>query len=316
MSGSGEILVLKDHATGAALVGFLAVRKSSVGMTRGEFGKQYLNLSLFDGETEITAKQWDFGGQPPEENTVIKVAATMDSYQGQPQLIISKWRPVEPGECTQKFIPVCPQNIDEMKHQLAQHIIGITHEGLHTIVRLTINAYEEMFCNCPAGMYHHQNYIGGLLEHTLGVVKIAKKLAFGENVNLDLLVAGALLHDIGKIYDYNWEGCTITFTDEGKMIGHVANGLIVLETIYTQHPTIGLDKDTFRLLNHMVASHPGELEWGAVVKPVIKEALILHRADQMDTEWWKIDKAESEAEPGKWTKKVLGFNKEFFVVPR
>ncbi|MFA5451646.1 MAG: HD domain-containing protein [Dehalococcoidales bacterium] len=276
-----------------------------------KIGSPYLSLTLSDGETDIASKQWNYVDDPPSENTVIKVQALLETYQGEPQLNIQRWRAAEEGECLQRFIPMSPCDIKQMKESLLVFVGSISNKGLRKLVEAVLECSMEAFCQCPAAMYHHHNYIGGLLEHTLEVVRQAQKLSFGEDINDDLLLAGAILHDIGKIWTYDWSGCSIIMTDLGKMVGHIVKGIVKVSEVGAK--ITELNDETIRLLLHLIASHHGKLEWGSPVEPVTKEALILHKADLADVEFWKIAKAASEVEPGQWTGKILGINREFYV---
>ncbi len=310
-----ESTYIKDYSPGQEYIGFLAVRKASPDKTNGGTGKPFLNATLSDGDDDYNAKQWNYDGPSPAENTIIKVQAMVETYLGKPQLKIIRWRPAEEGECSQRFIPVCPRSINEMADELHQNIISINHSGLQELVTDLINAYREDFISCPGAMKHHHAYIGGLLEHTLGVAAIASKLALGEEVDKDLLLAGAILHDTGKIWECDWTGHAITMKTEGRFIGHICKGITLIENWTMRCPGV-VDRETLNLLLHMIVSHHGKLEWGSPVEPITKEAVILHQADYIDTNLWKINKAEADTEPGTWTKKIYGVNKEFYVPSR
>jgi len=300
--------MLKDYQPGQTLTEFLAVRKASIAEAKN--GKKYLSCTLSDGETELNGKQWDFSGDPPKENTVIKVQADVEQYNGANQLVIQKWRNAEPGESDpSKFIGKCQVPLTEMESQLDHFINSISHIELGDFVHKVIEGSYKEFIACPGAMRHHHNYIGGLLEHTLSVTAMALTVALPGSSN-DLIIAGGLLHDIGKIYEYDWSGCSIQMTTEGRLCGHIAIGIRYLEA-YNQG--INLDKNTYLALSHMIVSHHGKLEWGSPVEPAMKEADALHQADVMDAHSWKIQKAEAEAGDKEWTDRIYGIGREFYV---
>lgn len=291
-----------DCAIGESIVGFFAVRNVNVSTARN--GSTFLSCVLSDGQMELPAKQWDLVGIPPRENTVIKVQAVMDRYQGQPQLVIQRWREAEPGEYKpDQFIPKSPLDPASMWQELQCFIGQIQHPGLSRLVDIVLNNYTDAFISCPGAVKHHHAYIGGLLEHTLGVCKNALAVAT-DNCNKDLLLAGAILHDIGKIQTYDWKGCNITVTDEGKLLGHIVIGAKILESCMSANPPPELDKKTHNALLHLLISHHGKLEWGSPVEPMMKEAVILHAADMLDAQLWKMSRAEAEAEAGEERKQV------------
>ena len=301
---------IKDYTTGQTFVGFMAVRKASVQPTKN--GSKFLSLDLTDGQTDIPAKQWDFTDIPPAENTVIKVKATMDQYQGQPQLIIQRWKLAEPGEADpSQFIGRCPVDIGTMMNELCSYINMIQNPDLKTLVNIIVSDNADRFIACPSAMKHHHAYIGGMLEHTLGVV--SKSMAMSPvEINRDLLIAGAALHDIGKLWEYDWSGCCIQLTNEGRLHGHIAIGVKVLQSYaeYTEY----VGRNIYDALLHVILSHHGRLEWGSPIEPVIKEAIIIHQADMLDVQLNKIQKAETESGDSEWTAKIYGINREFYVL--
>lgn len=302
--------MLKDYQTGQNFAEFLAVVKSTVGTAKNN--KPYLDLRLSDGETQLSAKQWDYTGDAPKENTVIAVKATMESYQGTPQLVVEKWRPSEPGEVDpSKFIGKSPYLITAMWTELQAFLGLIKNQNLASLVDRILENNIDKFTSCPAAMGHHHNYIGGLLEHTLGVLKYALAIA-PDNCNKDLLIAGAILHDFGKIDEYDWSGCTITLKPTGKLLGHIAIGYGTVNHYWSQDQS--LDLDTLNGLLHLILSHHGKLEWGSPVEPKMKEAFVLHQADMMDANLWKINKAEHDAGEEQWTAKISGIGREFYVL--
>ena len=184
---------------------------------------------------------------------------------------------------------------------------------LHIVNELTIECkgLYKNFRDAPAAKYHHHAYIHGLLEHTVGVTNKALSMA-DEATDKDLLITGALLHDIGKTREYDWSGCTITRTNRGKLLGHIVMGCLMIEEVDSRTETTPLEK-SIKLL-HLIASHHGKKEWGSPVEPMTKEAIILHQADMLDYQMHVIDKARNEAaEDAEWTGKVNGIGREFYL---
>lgn len=299
---------MSDYIVGQKITDFFAVKKSNIGTARND--SKYLDLRLSDGKQELSAKQWDYTGDSPQENTIIKIQAMVGSYQGQIQLIIQQWRQMQPGECDSiKFLPVCPWSKDDLLEDfyiLAEKVQDDDYSNL--VKTVTGSPVFELFVTAPGAKSIHHAYLHGLLEHSVDVARKALAMA-DSSTNKDLLIAGALLHDIGKIHAYDWSGCVITNTAVGYLVGHIALGLMTIDGFIRN-----MDQDKKLLLYHLIASHHGKLEWGSPVEPQTKEAVILHAADMMDFQVNVIDKAMAEAAPGsEWTSKARGIGREFYI---
>ncbi|MBS3969235.1 MAG: HD domain-containing protein [Clostridia bacterium] len=162
---------------------------------------------------------------------------------------------------------------------------------------------------------HHHAYIGGLLEHSLAVCK--RSLALAElsmiTINKDLLVIGSLLHDIGKIYSYEYDKPPIRLSSEGKLLEHIVIGLNLTSDAYKNTMPL-LDKEDYLHLQHMIASHHGKLEWGSPIVPKIIEAEILHTADNLDAIDFKYNKAvQDKSDNQEWSDWIKGLGKEVWV---
>lgn len=166
------------------------------------------------------------------------------------------------------------------------------------------------FCISPAAQYMHQNYPGGLMEHSLGVAHICLNIAkLHKEVNRSLIIAGALFHDIGKIKELCIKA-GIQYTDEGKLLGHTVLGIQILSEImegFDMPP--GLKNQIL----HMVASHHGKHEWQAPVRPKFLEAMILHLADMMDAEIWKFKSAKPAKAGSCWSDYMKNIGSEVFL---
>lgn len=300
---------LSDYQIGKRIEGFFAVIKAGLGNARN--GSRYLDLRLGDGRQEIPAKQWEYKGAVPRENTIIKVQAMADNYQGQIQFVVQKWEEAQPGECDPgRFIPVCPRNKEDLLDDFFGLVESVKDNDYLCLLENFINSLAfKSFIVAPGAKTIHHAYLHGLLEHSVDVAKKALAIA-DDATNKDLLITGALLHDIGKIHEFDWSGCIINRTAPGKLVGHIALGLIIIDGLNRE----ARDTEKHLLLCHLVASHHGNREWGALVEPQTKEAVILHTADMLDFQFNAIDKAVAGATPGcEWTGKAAGIGREFYV---
>jgi 3'-5' exoribonuclease len=160
----------------------------------------------------------------------------------------------------------------------------------------------DIFSKAPAARMMHHAYIGGLLEHTLSMVHIGKMLTgLYSYVNKDLLLAGILLHDMGKGLEYDTSG-SFNFTDDGRLVGHVVRAAITVEKAAAELDDIR--EEDVRELVHLILSHHGQLEWGAPVVPKTVEAVLLHQIDLLDSRMQGfIDHVENDLGGGRWTSK-------------
>jgi len=305
------VKVLINYAVGQTFQGFLAIKRCEVRQTSTK--KDYLDLTLSDGHTDMVARAWEHTGPAPTVNTVIYANAMMTQYRSDNQLNINKWRVSGDGECNPAdFLPVTPKDVNQMREELKGYMLRITDPGLVQMLRSIFTFYYNDFIEAPAALYYHEPYIGGLLEHTCGVVDQCLRLAT-DDIDTDLLLTGAILHDIGKCLDYNWKNsCVITMTDTGQLLGHITQGMMLISGQAVNCPDLTTER--LNLLLHLIASHHGKLEYGSPVEPRTKEAILLHNADMLNAELWKINKAQSQTPDGEnWTGKVIGMNRRFWV---
>lgn len=296
---------LADLQKGNKFCGCLAVRDANIRPASNQ--KNFLDLLLTDGNMNIPAKKWEYTGPLPINNTVIFLESTVDNYRGQIQLVVDTWRPAEPSEFhPRQFLPVSDINPEETWEIIYEKILNIFDPSLKEVLARVFKDYLPQFMIAPAAIHHHHNVIHGLLEHTAGVLTICLNMATVDT-DLDMLITGAVLHDIGKIEAYDYSGVTIGMTDRGKLLGHLICSLFIVE----RYADI-LSPGRRDLLMHLIAAHHGVLNWGSPVEPVTQEALILHNADKMDVDLWKVAKAKRDA-TDRWTGKVIGFNREFYA---
>lgn len=249
-------------------------------------GTPYGHLELRDRSGSITAKIWDNAStifEVIDIGNFIHIKAQVGSYKNRLELTVSSIKTVAPKQIDlAQFLPHTKQDIELMAEQLKELLEEVKDPYLTQLLQAFFKdtSFMSAFQKVPASIGHHQAYIGGLLEHTLMVVKLSHfVLPEYPMLNGDLLLASAFLHDIGKSRDYAVD-YRFDKTIEGRLIGHIAIGL---EMITEKIKTIKDFPDDLTLqLKHLLLSHHGELELGAVVLPMILEAIILHYLDNLD----------------------------------
>lgn len=267
----------------------VVVRESK--LCRTGQGKPYLDVILFDGETECRGKSWNHEGDIPVKGDILFILCTKEEYKGNPQVIITHWRPAKDHEIASvEFIPRCSGNLEEMFAEIKRLNNCITIPELKNMVFAILADYEKEFIIWPAAMTHHGAYIGGLLEHTYKVLVSAMSMSNsnGDYIDLNLILAGATLHDIGKLKSLKIGQLDIDMTNEGRFLDHIILGILLIKDYAVKYNVPSLVQEK---LLHVLASHHGHYEWGSPVKPVLKEAMIIHHADLLDAQCNKMDNA-------------------------
>ena len=276
-------------------------------------GKSFLSLKLVDKTGMIDAKIWEMSNSIGDfdEGNIVKIDGTVTTFNNELQLKITKLRRSNEGEYVPAdYIPTTTKNIDEMYKQVLAIIKAVKTPHIKTLLKnLLVDDKElaEKFKTHQAAMYVHHGFVGGLLEHTLSVAEVA--ISLGKRykyVDLDLLVAGALLHDIGKVHELqalpNSE-----YTDDGQMLGHIVIGIEMISKEIDKIPDF--PHETASLIKHLIVSHHGEYEFGSPKLPATPEAMLLHFADNIDAKLTTFAEIyEKDAGLGKWTsfQKSLG----------
>ena len=270
-------------------------------------GTNFLTMALKDATGKITAVMWDnFAGVSSgaiKDNDFVEVLGEVLTYNSQLQFKLARLTKVSDEEVDSSFfLPMCPVPVPEMERELRALIAQITDKDYHRLVDFVFEnaAFMERFRRAPSAVSMHQAYIGGLLEHTLCVVRNALKMADNYPMaNRSLLIASGLLHDIGKVIEFNYDK-KIAYSDAGRLLGHISIGNAMVECHCAQLEAFPPAKKV--LLQHIVLSHHGLLEYGSPKRPSTLEALILHHADLLDAQLSNyIDYAKAATKTGtKW----------------
>ncbi len=267
---------------GGPVTGQLAVVRTESRVTRA--GKPYLSVLLADRTGQIDAKDWDHAGENEavfEPGTVVKIRATVEEYNGERQLKIEKARRLRPGEYDPgDFVPVSIYDTDAMYAALGEVISGVRDVWIRKLLETVHCRYAEGWKLSPAAMRIHHAFAGGLLEHVLSMCRAARALcAHYTMLDGDVLIAGCILHDLGKMREIE-TGMTISHSVTGKLVGHIAEGLIMFEDCC--RGIEGFPEETRMLLRHMIISHHGSFEFGALKVPMTPEAIVLSALDDLD----------------------------------
>ena len=275
-------------------------------------GKSYYSMTLQDKTGTIDAKVWDLSNaiEHFEAMDYIAVVGQITSFQGNLQLNISRIRRASEGEYNvDDYMPMTKKNREEMYKEVVALVDSVKEEHLNKLLKMFFvedKDWVKRFVNHSAAKAVHHGFIGGLLEHTLGVAKMCDYMANNYPIiNRDLLITAALFHDIGKL-DELASFPINDYTDEGNFLGHIYMGAEVIGEKVKEIP--GFPKALELELKHCILAHHGELEFGSPKKPAIVEAMALNFADNADAKletFTEILSGSNESET--W----LGFNRFF-----
>lgn len=250
-------------------------------------GEPYLSLILGDRTGDIEARMWDNAAEVIdtfERDDFLKVRGLLQVHQGRLQLIVHKLlkQPVESVDQTD-FFPASLRDPEEMLSELRGIVGAFQNAHLRTLVEAFLNDHEitRKLKLAPAGKSVHHAFLGGLLEHLLSMCTVAKLLAgHYREVDLDLLLTGVVLHDIGKIDELTYDR-SFGYSTQGQLLGHIQIGISMLAEKVRMVP--GFPPRLRILVEHMILSHHGESEFGSPKQPLFMEALLLHHIDNMDS---------------------------------
>jgi 3'-5' exoribonuclease len=291
---------------GQAVEEVFLVKDMSRAETRS--GKPYLMLTLMDRTGEIGARLWENADAflaICEPGSLVQVTGQGQAYRGTLQLKIDNVLPVDKKEADMElFLHAAKTDIDEM----AREITAMAHNVQDSFYRKLLltffrdSSFFVAFQHAPAAKAMHHAYLGGLLEHTLAVAKLAGLIAdCYPALDRDLLMTGALLHDIGKTRELAFDAFPFEYTVRGRLVGHLVIGI---EMIQEKTKTIpGFPEEMATRLQHLILSHHGRYEFGSPALPMISEAFVLNFLDDLDAKLNFMNRLEEQAPgPGyQWT---------------
>lgn len=274
---------IEDLREGARFDDVFLVSGKSIGKTQD--GATFLRIKLVDRTGNIDGIKWDANESTCSSFTMddyVQARGVVNRYKDKLQVVfesIRKWsEKVDPAD----FLPKCAKDMTQMMDQLRSIIATVKHPQLKALLLHFFDdpKFATRFSTAPAAMKIHHACIGGLLEHSLSVAQLCDSIAshFPE-ANRDLLITGAIMHDVGKIDEFSWAK-SIRYSDSGHLVGHVVGGAMMVDTAAAEipgfHPLLRL------VLTHIMLSHHGEKDFGSPKRPKCVESLILHYVEDLD----------------------------------
>ena len=250
-------------------------------------GESYLNLALADKTGEVEAKMWENVEQVHstfERDDFVKVKGAVQLFRQRPQLTVHKLRRLEEREVDlTDYFPRSARDPEEMWQELEKFVEAVQNEWWKALLEKILSDPEmaARLRMAPAAKSLHHAYLGGLLEHILSLCRLCKLVIQNySGMDPDLLITGAILHDLGKIYELSYAR-SFGYTTEGQLLGHMIQELEIVHRALAEIP--GFPRPLQTLVEHMIISHHGQYEFGSPKLPMFPEALLLHYLDNLDS---------------------------------
>ena len=281
----------------------------------GRSGSEFVFLSLQDASGQIVAKLMadvDRYKDEFEAGEFVRVEGRGSVYNGQVQLVLSTIRRVNPDQDRREgfneadAVLSAPRPIEEMWAELHDHLRAVKNDHIRVLLNRIVADHAEPLKVWPAAQVIHHAYRGGMLEHITKMAEIGRFVTAAYGANWDLVLAGIILHDIGKLQELAYDGGAASYTRDGNLVGHIALGIVMVrESI---NGMSGFPDDLRAQIEHLIASHHGLREHGSPVEPKTIEAFILASIDELDAKLSQVRKAiaedPSEGEFTGWNKRL------------
>jgi 3'-5' exoribonuclease len=316
---------IKDLTADQVISTFFLVHEKEVRNTNT--GKPYLRMELGDRSGTIEARMWDQFepfAKDVHRDDFVKVQARVEIYRNKPQLSLQQFRRAKPEEIDlADFLAHTKFNVEELYQQVLADAEGMKNPWLKKLALRILNdpRIAVRYKRAPAAKVMHHAYLGGLLEHVAGLCGLAKQIAAHyPELDLDLLLTAAMLHDVGKLDELCYDRA-VGYTTEGQLLGHI---VMELETVTKAMEEIeGFPAKLKAVVEHVLISHHGQYEFGSPKLPMIREALVFHYLDDMDSKMsavrtaMSVDSGEEEwsAYSGALGRKFLRLDRYLEEVP-
>jgi|CZKC01.1.fsa_nt_gi 3'-5' exoribonuclease len=274
-----------DLAADQTVTTFFLVTEKEVRSTQN--GKLYLRLELGDRTGAIEARMWDHfedSAATIARDDFVKIQGRVEIYRNKKQLMLDRLRKADASEVdAQDFYAHTEANVDLLWARLRELAESIQNPWLRQLLEAVLDDVDiaPRMRRAPAAKTMHHAFLGGLLEHVISLCELCEVVAARyPETNRDLLMTGAILHDIGKVYELSYER-SLGYTTEGQLIGHI---VIAVELIGRKVCALpGFPEELSILVKHMILSHHGQYDFGSPKLPMFREAVMLHYLDDLDS---------------------------------
>ena len=303
---------IRDLAAGDRFSGWYLLKSVQTAVTGA--GKPYLNLRLADLAGEIPGKAWDYSGPigPADAGQPVWVRGRVETYPNAPQTVLDEIRLADESDEVDiaRLIPTAPHDPALMLAYVESTLQKLEDADYRALTLAILERRRDAFAALPGGKMMHHSFLHGLLMHTANMMQQASALAriYADVIDRDLLIAGAFLHDIGKLSEFAVSplGLVSDYSKEGQLLGHLFLGA---EEVGAVGRELGIPAEKTLLLQHLLVSHHGRPEFGNIVFPKCAEAEMLANIDMIDSRMEMFRMAFAETEPGQFSRqKVYGLN--------
>jgi 3'-5' exoribonuclease len=295
--------MIKDIKEAGKVTLLAMIRKCEQSKTNK--GTPYLSLILEDSSGELDAKYWNLTEEVANQfhvGMIVEASGDVILYRNAFQFRIQKMVEKTDEKITD-YVRSAPMKTQDIQAEIQSYLDSMENTTLYELTSSIIKEHEEAYYSYPAATRNHHNFVGGLAFHSLSMARLAIQIANQyEYLDRDLLIAGTLLHDIGKITELS-DPILPSYTAQGNLLGHIS----IMNCMVGQAASkLGVqDEECVMLLKHMILSHHGKQEFGSPVSPMIPEAEVLSMVDDLDARLYMMRESINVTEPGQFGPRVF-----------
>ena len=298
--------MIKDLIERGNASGVYLIKDVNKGITTN--GLNYLSFVLQDKSGVIDAKKWDVTAEDinkSEKGKIVRIDGEVTKFKDKLQIRIADIYEVDPEDNDlSSLLMLGSIEFNALIEDFNYYKNSIKNDDCKAILDTVFKKYYSKFIDYPAAVRNHHEFYHGLLHHSVMMCKVAEQLSKLYDCDYDLLISGCLLHDIGKVIEFSGYVAP-SYTNEGNLLGHISIGMSIIKEISDE---LKITSEVPLLLEHMILSHHGKLEYGSPVVPLTREALLLSMIDDLDAKMMVLDKAFSDIEEGSYTERIFALD--------
>lgn len=298
--------MIKDLIERGNASGVYLIKDVNKGITTN--GLNYLSFVLQDKSGVIDAKKWDVTAEDinkSEKGKIVRIDGEVTKFKDKLQIRIADIYEVDPEDNDlSSLLMLGSIEFNALIEAFNYYKNSIKNDDCKAILDAVFKKYYSKFIDYPAAVRNHHEFYHGLLHHSVMMCKVAEQLSKLYDCDYDLLISGCLLHDIGKVIEFSGYVAP-SYTNEGNLLGHISIGMSIIKEISDE---LKITSEVPLLLEHMILSHHGKLEYGSPVVPLTREALLLSMIDDLDAKMMVLDKAFSDIEEGSYTERIFALD--------